>query len=213
MRLYIEYIIVWHGNILELSCIFSEPFLSKVCPLSYVWEWGDGDKRSFSSEFCVIFEGDLQSILCRKMMNHYFDTAKLSQGFLNLLCWEIYYINNVLLHLTRKKTASASPKSCVCTSSFLVIPQTYSSGKLSWLCTLCLSNYACILYFSTQNWSWYFYLAFGLQIRLSLSSSRSVFLPVIVYLFNGFVAPLVKRCKYICIPKYRNTSSVLLYTL
>lgn len=76
-----------------------------MCPVRYIWE--EGDEDSFSSEFCVIFEGELQSLLSCKIMNQYLDTAKLPQGFFNLLWWEIYYINNVLLHLTWKETASS----------------------------------------------------------------------------------------------------------
>lgn len=62
--------------------------LCKLSPVSYVWEEGDGDKRSLSSQFCVIFEGIYQSILSCKIMNQYLDTAKPPQGFFNLLRWE-----------------------------------------------------------------------------------------------------------------------------
>lgn len=149
-------------------------------------EGGDGDKRSFSSEFLVISEAELQSILSCKIINQYLDIAKPPQCFFKLLRREIHYINTVLLLLTRKKRASASPKSFVHSSCFLVTAQTYYSGKLSWLYTLHLSNYVCILYFSTQNWSWYFYLVFGLQIQLSLSISRSVFLACYLIFIQWF---------------------------
>lgn len=171
---------------MQLSSIFSEPLLNKVCPVSYIWEGGDGGKRSFSSEFCVIFEGELQSILSWKIINQYLDTLKPPQGFFKLLRWDIFYINTVLLHLTRKKWGPASPKSFVHSSCFLVMAQRYFSRKLSWLCALCLINYVCILYFSTQNWSWYFYLAFGLQIQLSLSTSRSVFVACYLIFIQWF---------------------------